>query len=217
MSGNSEGTTNNSEGNNQPNFEELQSKLDALTKELESTTKSKERILEESKKYKEGYQTYKQQQDELANEKAKLEEERLIKEGQFKTLLEQREAQLQEMTSKLKSVESEVSARDKAIMDFKKAGVFESKLGGKIKHPKYWDMVDLDKIIINPEDETIDEHSLEQAVKGFMEEHKNLIDFGSNANLPNGSGARGAGSLSYEQWKQLPLDERRKRMKDVKK
>lgn len=216
MSGNSEGNTNNSEGNNQPNFEELQKKLDALTKELDSTTKSKERILEESKKYKEGYQTFKQQQDELANEKAKLEEDRLIKEGQFKTLLEQREAQLKEMASKLQSVEGEVSARDKAIMDFKKAGVFESKLGGKIKHQSYWEHVNLDDIIIN-EDKSVDEYSLEKAIKDFTENHKALIDYGNNANLPNGAGARGAGSLSYDQWQKLPLDEKRKRMKDVKK
>ena len=49
-----------------------------------------------------------------------------------------------------------------------------------------------------------------------MESHKELVDFGSTANLPNGTPAGSAkGKITYEQWKKLPLAEQKKRMKDV--
>jgi DNA repair exonuclease SbcCD ATPase subunit len=195
-------------------LEELQSQIAALTSTLEDEKKSKERILEESKKYKEGYQSFKSEKEKLASQKAKEEEDRLIKEGQFKTLLEQREDQLSKLQESLNSMETEVKSRDTAITNFKKAAAFERAIGGKMKKDAYWNHVDFDSIATNPETGAIDASSLQKVANDFTEEYKELVDYGNNANLPNGA-PKGTGKLTYEQWQKLPLAEKRKRMNEV--
>lgn len=213
----SEGSNNQDPNGNDPgNSEDLAAKLAKLESDLEAEKKSKERILEESKKYKEGYQSYKSKQDELDAKAKKDEEERLIKEGQFSTIIEQREAKIAELEESLNATKGEVQSRDEAITNFKKAAAFEKVLGGKIKHDAYWSHVDFDKIVVNPESGQIDGQSLKTAAESFLETHKELVDFGANPNLPNGTpGSGGTGKITHEQWKKLPLAERRKRMKDV--
>jgi len=199
-----------------PTTEELQAQLADLTTRLESETTSKNRILEESKKYKEGFQTYKQKEDETAKAAAKKEEERLIKEGQFSTLLEQREARISELEGTVEATLGEVKSRDTAITNFKKASAFQTALGGSLKKEAYWNHVDFDKIATNPETGGIDAHSLNMVVSKFTEDFGELVDFGNNPNLPNQTPAGGgSGKLTHAQWKNLPLAERKKRMKDV--
>lgn len=203
------------EGQNSATLEELQSQIAGLTSSLENEKKSKDRILEESKKYKEGYQSFKSKQDEVDKQKSADEEARLIKEGQFSTIIEQRESRISELEESLNTMTADVNSRDTAISNFKKAAAFERAIGGKMKKDAYWNHVDFDKIAINPETGAIDALSLEKTANSFVEDFKELVDYGNISNLPNGA-AQGKGSLSYEQWKKLPLPEKRKRMKDVK-
>ena len=198
-----------------PTAEELQAQLADLTAKLESKEATESRILEESKKYKEGYQTYKQKEDEVNKALAKKEEERLIKEGQFSTLLEQREARISELEGTVESTLSEVKTRDDAITNFKKASAFERALGGSLKKDAYWNHVDFDKIAINPETGAIDASSLGTVVHKFTEDFGELVDFGNNPNLPNQTPKGGSGKLTHAQWTKLPLAEKKKRMKDV--
>jgi len=201
---------------NPVNLEELNAKLESLTASLESEKKSKERILEESKRYKEGYQNFKAKEEEASKAVAKKEEERLIKEGQFSTLLEQREARIKELEGTLENTSKEVKNRDTAITNFRKAAAFERALGGKMKKEAYWNHVDFDKIALNPETGEIDSHSLRKSADGFIESFKELVDFGNAANLPNGTPSGTSGKLTYEQWQKLPSTaEKRKRMKDI--
>jgi DNA repair exonuclease SbcCD ATPase subunit len=210
----SEGTSNH-EGDKNPENSNVEETLKKLQADLEAERKSKERILEESKKYKEGYQTFKQKEEETKKQQQEREEARLKKEGQFNVLLEQRESTIKELEEQLNSIKNELGSRDQAITNFRKAAAFEKEIGGKLKKDSYWSHVDFDKIAINPETGEIDTHSLSTEANRFSEEFKELIDFGNVANLPNSS-ASGKGALSYEQWKRLPLAERKKRMKDVK-
>ena len=213
---NQNGSEGNQSENSENQLENLQAQLAELTKKLDAEKATKERLLEESKKYKEGYQSYKSKQQEIEAQKAAEEEERLRKEGQFQTLLEQREKRLKELEESLKNKDEEVRSRDTAITNFRKASAFERELGGKLRKQDYWKHVDFDSIAINPETGEIDKGSLSSVAQSFTKEYKELIDFGANANLPNGT-ANGSGSkaLTYEQWKNLPLSERKKRMKDV--
>lgn len=193
----------------------LEEKLSELQSQLEAERQSKERILEESKKYKEGYKSYKQKQDEVEAEKRRIEEERLIKEGQFSTIIEQREARIKELEETVNATREEVQSKDNAIVNFRKAAAFERALGGKLRKDAYWNHVDFDSININPETGAIDSYSLDKVVKTFTEDFGELVDFGNTANLPNGTPGGSSGKLTYEQWKKLPLKERKARMKDV--
>lgn len=193
----------------------LEEKLAELSAQLEAERKSKERILEESKKYKEGFQTFKQKQEEIEAQKKKEEEDRLKKEGQFSTIIEQREARIKELEDTLNATKEEVESRDTAIINFRKAAAFERALGGKLKKDAYWNHVDFDKIALNPETGAIDKHSLDNVVKSFTDNFGELVDYGNTANLPNGTPGGSSSKLTHEQWKKLPLAERRKRIKDV--
>lgn len=212
----SEHSNQNAEVHENPaNSEDLAKKLEELTATLDAERKSKERILEESKKYKEGFQTFKSKEEEARRAEKAKEEERLKKEGQFSTLLEQREQRIKELEEDLSSTKSEVNNRDTAITNFRKAAAFERSIGGKMKKEAYWNHVDFDAIALNPETGEIDPHSLRKAADGFIEDYKELVDFGNKANLPNGTPSGSSGKLTHEQWKKLSLADRKKRMKDV--
>tara|TARA_R110000868_G_C10972634_1_gene770626 strand:+ start:13193 stop:13843 length:651 start_codon:yes stop_codon:yes gene_type:complete len=205
----------NEDLNNDNPGTDLEQKLADLQAELEAEKSSKNRILEESKKYKEGYQTFKQKQEELDAQKTKIEEEKLIKEGQFSTIIEQREARIKELEDTLDNTVEEVKTRDSAITNFKKASAFERALGGSLKKDAYWNHVDFDKIAINPDNGSIDKASLQTVVSQFTEDYGELVDFGNNPNLPNQTPGGGSGKLTHAQWVKLPLAEKKKRMKDV--
>ena len=205
---------NNVEGQ-ELNLQELQNQLATIEANLEAEKASKERILAESKKYKEGYQTFKAEKDEAANLSAKMAEEKLREKGQYDVLLKQREERLTEMESELNSYKGEVESRDEAILNFRKAAAFEKQVGGKLKKDAYWSHVDFDSIAINPDNGQIDNQSLSKVVDTFTSDFKELIDYGNIGNLPNSTPA-GSGALTVEQWKALPLADRKKRMRDVK-
>lgn len=211
----SEHSNQNAEGQENPvNLDELSSKLNELTSQLEAEKASKERILEESKKYKEGFQTYKAKEEEARKTQQQKEEERLKKEGQYSTLLEQRDQTIKELEEDLNKYRSEVNNRDKAITNFRKAAAFERAIGGKMKKEAYWNHVDFEQIALNPDTGEVDPGSLRKAADGFIEDYKELVDFGNKANLPNGTPS-GSGKLTYEQWQKLPLADKKKRMKDI--
>lgn len=210
-----EGSINPAEGQESPvNSDDLATKLEALASQLDNEKKSKERILEESKKYKEGLQTYKAREEEQRKADKEREEQRLIKEGQYSTLLDQRDQRIKELEEDINTFRSEVQNRDSAITNFRKAAAFERAIGGKMKKEAYWNHVDFEQIALNPETGDVDPASLRKAADGFIDEYKELVDFGNKANLPNGTPG-GSGKLTHEQWKKLPLKERQKRMKDV--
>lgn len=212
-----EGQGNTSEGNeNQVNLDELNSKLNSLAEQLEAERKSKERVLNESKEWKEKAQAAKAKEDEEARRIEAEREERLKKEGNFQVLLEQRENRIKELEENLNDYQTKLSDKEESIVNLRKASAFERELGGKLKKSSYWNHVDFTKIATNPETGAIDKDSLAKVAGEFVKEYKELIDFGSNGNFPNGTpNGSASGKLTYEQWKALPLKERKKRMGDV--
>ena len=211
-----EGSNNTSEGKeNHVNVEELSNKLNELTQALEAEKKSKERILNESKEYKEKFQAYKSKEEELNQQRAKEEEERLREQGQFKTLLEQRERELEQLRGSLDETKNEAQSYKESIQNLKKASAFEREIGGKLKKDSYWTHVDFSRIALNPETGEIDRGSLKETADSFLKEYKELVAFPSGGNLPNGTPNGSSGKLTYEQWKKLPLKDRKLRMKDV--
>ena len=210
MSTQNEGSNNPGEGQD-PN-ENLT--VEQLREQLKAEKASKDRILEESKKYKTEFQKLKGVQDEADKARQKDDEEKLKKQGQYQTLLDQRDGKIKELEDRLNKADETVKGRDKAIANFKKAAAFERALNGKIRQESYWAHVDFDKIAVNPQTGEIDAQSLKKAADDFIGKHKELIDFGAGGNLPNNTPG-GSGRLTREQWKKLPLKERKARMKDV--
>ena len=142
-----------------------------------------------------------------AKEKAE-EEKRLSEQGEYKKLLELERKKREELEGKTKDYE-------RSILDAHKLNAFKEKLGGRVANPAYYDFVDLDNIVINPETGEIDSASVQAVVDKFVVEHSPLIKQ-SRPTLPNQAPRdNNLGTLSYEQWKSLPLKERQKRMAEV--
>lgn len=143
-----------------------------------------------------------------------LEESEAKSKGDWKTLVEARDAKIAELSKLNQDLSGELTGVKGQITDAKKLSAFEKKLGGKLKQEEYYEFVDLDKIAVDPETGKIDDASLAAYTNDFSTKFKDLISFGKGK-LPDEAGKR-AGQLTYEEWLKLPVAEKRARMKDVK-
>lgn len=189
--------------------------FEALQTELIKSNEAKERILGQYKDVREKYQSYQAKEQEALDAQKAQEEERLRKEGNFQILLEQREQKIKELEGTVSEISSKLDSREEAILKAQKANALEEAMGGKLRNKKYYSLVDFDSIAVNPDTGDIDKDSLNQYAGEFIKSHKELVNFGSNGNLPNGTPTGSNGMLTHEQWSKLPLDQRKKRMKDV--
>lgn len=151
---------------------------------------------------------------EFEQKMSKIEEEKLRSEGNWNKLLEQREEKIKGLSEQLNELKEKESYYKKNLDDMVKLNAFTNALGGKLKKQDYYSFVDTDKIVINPDTGTIDSDSLAEYANEFSNNFKELIEFNS-AKLPNDA-PKGSKPLSYEEWKALPLGEKKKRQKDVK-
>lgn len=135
---------------------------------------------------------------ELERKRQELEEQKLKDEGNWKALLEAREAKLAEFQSRESELVSKVSMFEQQFQEAAKLQALQDALGGKFKHKSYYNLVDTDRIITNPETGQIDQDSVKAYADTFLKEHKELIAF--NKPQINDRAPGQAGSLTYEEW-----------------
>jgi hypothetical protein len=141
------------------------------------------------------------QQKEKENEQKRLEEQ-----GEYKKLLELER-------QKLNQYEQERDQYKNKLINAHKLNAFNEKLPSKISRPEYYDFVDTDSIVIDPETGMVDDSSVDNAVNSFMQNHYQLLD---TKKVPMPSNSPSASStLTEEQWLKLPLKERRARLKEM--
>ena len=169
--------------------------------------KSYSRVVGTNKKLQSQVKDIQQKLEAFEQKERELEEKRLSEQGEFKKLLElERKKRLEE--------EGKRAQYQKDLLDAHKLNAVKEKLPGKIKRNEYYGFIDVDKIAIDPETGVIDESSIAEVVNSFVEQHGSLIERQGSAGLPQNA-AKDGGSISYEQWKELPLKEKKARMKDV--
>jgi alanyl-tRNA synthetase len=164
------------------------------------------------------YETHKK----LLDEKKKIQErldslEKKAKESQEAELKEkERFKELYEsVTKELESERSRASELTNTINNSKKLSAFLGQIEGEI--PKqYWNLIDTDAI--DMAEGKIDEASVRKVAAQFKKEFPEVIKkkAGPNGTMPNEAAGGGTNSLDIEAWKNLPYDEKKKRMKDVK-
>ena len=144
---------------------------------------------------------------EIERKEQEAEEKRLAEQGEYKKLLDLERKKREENEQKVKSYE-------KNLLDAHKLNAFKEKLPGKIRNNAYYDFVDINKIVLDPETGHVDETSLNEVVNDFVSEHSALLDLGQKRQLPdNAPGSTTA--LTYDEWVKLPLDERKKRYREM--
>ncbi len=114
----------------------------------------------------------------FVTEKTQNEENKLAEQGEYKKLVETRDAEI----AKLNSENNEYKTSfDKAI----KLSAFRDQLGGTVDNNQYYDFVNVDNIVIDPESGTVDDASVEMVVNEFKQSHSKLYTPKSAKVLPN--------------------------------
>jgi len=165
------------------------------------------------------YETYKKSVDDAIKYRQRAKD--------LKAEIEKRDAEakiaetkrLEEQGNWKKIAENAQIERDKAIEELtgmKSTQVQAKKLdavlraaGGQIER-KFWGLIDIDEVAINPETGLIDEMSVTKAVDKIRKEYPEIIRTKGNAGLPaDAPSGGGNGAMSVEDWKKLPLDKQK--------
>ena len=144
---------------------------------------------------------------EYEAQQKKVEEAKLKENGEYQKLLSQRDKEIEEERKQRQELE-------KSMLDSLKLGKVIDHIGGRVKRSEYLNFIDTDRIVYNPETREIDDETAKSVAEDFVKTHAELIDF-KVGKLPSDS-PRGAESLTVEQWRKLPLKDKKAKMHLVK-
>lgn len=195
----------NASGDDQNKSNQDMVSYDSYKKVLGQYKNSKQKI--------ENLESQLQELSEFKDKFSEIEEAKLKEEGNWTKLLEQREEKIKSLNEQMQSLNEENSKYKKNLDDMIKLNAFTNAIDGKLKKQEYYNFIDTDRIVINPETGTIDEDSLSKYANEFTNSFKELISF-NNSKLPNDAPG-GSQKLTYEEWRNLPLEEKKKRQGDV--
>ena len=143
----------------------------------------------------------------------KAEEDRQVKEAEAAKDYEKLK---QQFADQLKAKESELAQHAVERTQAVKLDAFFAALDGKLER-KYWGLIDVDAIIIDPSTKAPDQMSVTTYLEKFRKEYPEVIAKPGRSSMPNDKPlGSSSGSLSYEEWLALPLKDKKLRQKDVK-
>lgn len=137
---------------------------------------------------------------------AEIEAERVAKERQ--TLEEQgRYKELAELAKK----EAEDAKKQLAVVNeqrtqAKKLSAVLKSVGGTI-HQKFFDLIPIDDVLVNPDSGEIDELSVAKVVEGLRKSYPEIIAKGTPGMPQHAPKGGGGATISYEEWRKLPPKE----------
>jgi predicted RNase H-like nuclease (RuvC/YqgF family) len=126
------------------------------------------KLLGEKKRVQDELSKLREEIEQFRMSEKSREENELRQKEEWKKLVEIRDSELNETKSQLEKMQSQ-------FRDSRKLDAFLSALGGNVE-AKYWGLVDVEKIVIDPESGKIDDMSVTSAVEDFRKEHGRLID-----------------------------------------
>lgn len=186
----------------QPVVETPESKDDTVKYETYRKT------LSEAKRAKERLAELEREKAERDAADKEAEEQRLKDEQKWKEYAEKKEAEANEWKTKFDTTTSQ-------IVDAKKLDAFLNTLDGKVDR-KFWNFIDTDAIMTNPETGEIDDMSVAKTVESFKANYPELIVYpGQKTGLPSESPKPATGSLTYDEWRKLPAKEMKTRYHEM--
>jgi len=173
-----------------------------------------QRLLDQRKADQAKLKTFEEKEAELEKQRKELEESKLKDEGNWKALLEAREEKLIELANQKTEYENKVLMFEQQFQEAAKLQALQEAIGGKFKHKSYYNLVDTDKIIVNPESGEIDQDSVKKYADSFLKEHKELIAFSKPQVHDRAPGQ--SGSMTYEEWLVLAKTDPKKAKEKIK-
>ncbi len=166
------------------------------------------KLLGEKKREKEENLKLRKQMNELLGEKSNREEQQLKENNDWKALAEKREEELKDRDTQLKGIEND-------RLNAKKLDSFLGALSGNLER-KFWGLIELDKILVNPETGEVDEMTVTKQVETWKKEYPETLGYNvSGAKLPNESPKPAENSVNYDKWKNMSAADMRKNLKKV--
>lgn len=168
------------------------------------------------------YETYKKTLDEAKTAKAKLRaleeekqriaEEKMIAEGNWKGLLEARDNRIKQLEEETNTVKSKYGELNETITGSKKLSKVLSKIGGDIDD-KYFGLIDISEVKVNPETGEVDDMSAAKVAENFRTMYPETIKkkFNPNAMGENKTSSNDAPTtISYDAWCKLSWSDQKK-------
>jgi predicted nucleic acid-binding Zn-ribbon protein len=180
----------------------------------QSTTENKRSV---------SYETYLKTLDEaksaksrlkaLEEERNKIAEEKLKAEGDWKGLLDLRESRIKELEGESNQLKEKYSGLNERVTSSQKLSKVLSKIGGDLD-PKYYGLIDISEVKINPETGEIDDMSATKVAENYRTEYAETIrkKFNPNSmgeNKPGGDNGQ-SDFINFDKWAKLPYNEQKK-------
>lgn len=165
---------------------------------------SYQKLLDQHKKSKETQKELAEKLKAYEDEKRIQEESKLKEQGEYKKIVEARDAEN-------KKLKEDLDLFKKSLYDGAKLQAVLEKLPGKVRNKSYLGFIDIDKVAIDPETNAIDEKTVEDVASIFVKEHSHLLEISNGKSLPTDS-ANGSRKLSYDEWLKLPLKEKKEKL-----
>lgn len=177
------------------------------------------------KKYQQLLSQRKSDQEKLRDIQTKLsafeekerefQERQLEEQGKWQESIELKNRKIQEYEQKLKDEQNKAKNAENILINSAKLNAVLEKLPAKVKNRAYLDFIDTNSVILDPETGDFDAGSVQEVANAFIKEHSSLLDYKNVSGKLPGDAPAGSTKLTLEQWKKLPLAERKKRMSEV--
>ena len=137
----------------------------------------------------------KSQLDEMRAKDRERQESELKAKEEWKKLVEIREKELSDL-------KKQVEQRDSLILNSIKRGAVKSAINGQVPD-KYVGLIDVSKVVINPETNEPDPVSVQEVARQFEQEHRLLVlSKDGKTGLPNDA-ATASKKMTVSEWKAL--------------
>jgi len=166
------------------------------------------KLKEEKRIIAEKYNETQSRLEKLEREAKEKQDEALKQQGEYKKLWEDGE-------KARASLEEELNLKKKRELALRKIDVVMKEFGVPLAKPEYWDFVGLDRISLDETTGDVDMNIVKQVANDFVLKYPELLSK-KPGKAPNEAPGTSK-PLSHEDWKKLPLSEKRLRMKDIKK
>lgn len=148
---------------------------------------------------------------EFEDNAKKAEEERLKKDGDWKGLIEAREVEIAHLRKSLEDTSTRFEKLNSRVTNGEKLSSVLTALGSDVPS-KYFGLIDIDDVTVNPETGVIDELTAKKVADRFKKEYPEVLKKNVHPGMMgngHGNGVVGGNTIKHSDWVKLPYDKQK--------
>lgn len=141
----------------------------------------------------------------------KAEEERLKKDGDWKGLIDAREAEISNLRKSLEDTSSKFEKLNSRVTNGEKLNSVLTQLGADVPS-KYFGLIDIEDVAVNPETGEIDALTAKKVAERFKVEYPEVLKKSVHSGMMgtgHGNGVNGGNTIKHSDWCKLPYDKQK--------